>query len=195
MKKSGLPRLPFGEGSMSWADDSHSMVHYRKTISVSGKTKRLFVSAQTPAEAMKLMRKKENEAISKLMAGVVKEKDAILADGMRKWLDLFKMQEVNARSFDRIESTYITHIKDSALGKMREDVITSEDIQNFFINLKKHSRKGEILEESSLAYSSRKKIYELLNQYFNNKYIEVPQMNPMRKVPRPRKTDADNEAG
>lgn len=191
MKSSGLPKLPYGEGHMNWADEKHDFVYYRKSVSVGGKTKRIFVSAKTPSEAMKLMRKKQSEIEKALLVGIASEKNLTLSDGMRKWLDLFKAHEVNNRSFDRIESVFNTHIKESTIGNMREDSITSDDVQKFIINLKKHSRDGEILQNSSLAYSSRKKVYELLNQYFNNKYMDSPELNPMRKIPRPRRTDAE----
>ena len=177
-----LPKLPYGEGSLSWADKEHTLIYYRKHVTINGFQKRLHVTGKNITECRKLMREEE-EKFSRLAGNVAN--DHTLSTGMSNWLNIYKKHEVNERSFDRIESTYTTHIKDSDLGRMQEIAIDTDDIQIFLNNLKRQDQKKQ------LSYSSKKKVYELLNQYFKHLYSNKPSTNPMLSIKAPRK--ADNE--
>lgn len=190
-KNKELPKLPYGEGSMRWANNSQTAVYYRKQISIDGKYHKLFVTASTPTEAIKLMRDEETRVRSQIETEEKKAKGILLRDAMRKWLELYKSQEVNDRTFDRIDSTFTTHIQNSSIGTMQEQAISADDIQEFINTLSKHTQKGEKIEDELLSYSSKKKVYELLNQYFNYRYITNPQKNPMKLVVKPKKSDEE----
>lgn len=174
-----LPKLPYGEGTLSWGNEEHTCIYYRKQITVCGVKKRIHVTGKTVTECRKLM-KEEEEKFSK--SAHHEASDITLATGMSKWLTLYKRHEVNERSYDRIESTFDTHIKDSDLGRMQELAIQSDLIQNFLNELKRQDGKP-------LSYSSKKKVYELLNQYFKRLYIKNPSNNPILGIKPPKKTN------
>ena len=174
-----LPKLPYGEGSLTWGNDEHTIIYYRKQIG----SKRVHVTGKSVRECLSLMKEEEKkvEKISQL-----EKSDKTLSKGMGEWLEIFKKPSVNERSFDRIESTFNTHIKDSFLGNMQEDAIDSKDIQSFINNLT-HSKNTN----QPLSYSSKKKVYELLDQYFKYHYAKNPQNNPMTFSKPPKKSDSE----
>ena len=96
---------------------------------------------------------------------------------IEKWLETVKRPSLKAASFDRLERTYITQIKNSQVGRCQLGNIKSMDIQ-WLIN-----EKSEIL-----SYSSLKKIYELLNGCFEYAVIcRDMDFNPVRAVQMPKK--------
>ena len=172
-----LPKLPRGMGSYSY--EKNGDIRYRKNVS--GET--ISVTGSTISEVNKLMKDKESETIKRIKVGIKKETNGTLQEKMNTWLNLYKKVEVIPRTYDRIESTYLTHIAGSNLGTMQESAIRSEDIQLFMQELINHSdNKGE---DTELSYSSKKKVYELLNQYFKYRYIKEPYLNPMLTVTKP----------
>lgn len=173
-----LPKLPRGMGSYSY--ENNGDIRYRKTIN--GKT--ISVTGSTLSEVNTLMKEKEKEVTKQIKLGIKKQTTGTLQENMGVWMNLYKSSEVIPRSYDRIESTYITHIVGSEIGTMQEKSITSDDIQLFFNNLKKHGLNGKE-ENEQLSYSSKKKVYELLSQYFRYRYIKEPYLNPMLAVKKP----------
>lgn len=172
-----LPKLPRGMGSYSY--EKNGDIRYRKNVS--GET--ISVTGSTISEVNKLMKYKESETIKRIKVGIKKETNGTLQEKMNIWLNLYKKVEVIPRTYDRIESTYLTHIVGSNLGTMQESAIRSDDIQLFMQELINHSdNKGE---DTELSYSSKKKVYELLNQYFKYRYIKEPYLNPMLTVTKP----------
>lgn len=172
-----LPKLPRGMGSYSY--EKNGDIRYRKTIDGNS----ISVTGQSIAEVNRLMKAKEDETIKKIKAGIKKQTTGTLQENMNEWMTLYKKEEVIERTYDRIESTYLTHIVGSELGTMQEKSITAQDIQQFMKDLKNHS---ENKEGEKLSYSSKKKVYELLNQYFRYKYIKEPYLNPMLTVTKPK---------
>lgn len=175
--KKELPKLPRGMGSYSY--EKNGDIRYRKTIDGNS----ISVTGASIAEVNKLMKVKEDETVRKIKAGIKKESTGTLQENMNEWMNLYKKEEVIPRTYDRIESTYLTHIVGSDLGIMQEKSIKSEDIQNFMKDLKKH---GENKKNDTLSYSSKKKVYELLNQYFKYRYMKEPYLNPMLVVTKPK---------
>lgn len=154
MKKE-LPKLPKGMGTYDYTPNGD--IRFRKSIN----GMRISVTGQSIAEVNRLMKAKEDETIKKIKAGIKKQTTGTLQENMNEWMTLYKKEEVIERTYDRIESTYLTHIVGSELGTMQEKSITAQDIQQFMKDLKNHS---ENKEGEKLSYSSKKKVYELLNQ-------------------------------
>lgn len=181
MKKlSQLPKLPKGMGSYDYKNDK---IRYRKTITAYGQTKTLSVTADTIQDVNKLMKQKEEVFLRESKIGLIQSQNKTLEIGMREWLDLYKSEELNQKSFDRIESTFNNHIYATDLGRTVETKITSDMIQRH-LKERRNSKTGEIL-----SFSSQKKIYELLSQYFRYKYAREPYLNPMITVSRPKNKD------
>lgn len=178
-----LPKLPRGMGSYYWKNEDHTRIRYRKQITKNGKVFNLSVDGNTIAECNSLMKQKEEEVIKGIKIAATNARTKTLEQGILEWLNLFKSQEVFDKSFDRIESTYLTHINNTDFGRTQETSITPELIQET-INTLTNSITGE-----PLSYSSKKKFYELLNQYFKYKYIRNPGMNPMLTVIKPKKDE------
>lgn len=186
-KEIELPKLPFGMGNYDWTDETHTTIRYRKTVTMNGKTKRVSVYGSSISEVNQLMKAKETETEKELKIDCIPK--LTLEKQMSEWLELYKKEEVNERTYDRNESTFLTHIANTDFGRMQLNAIKSDHVQEFMVNLKKHDQDGTLLEEP-LSYSSRKKVYELLNQFFKYKYVKDPTMNPMLMVTKPKR---DNE--
>lgn len=175
--KKELPKLPRGMGSYSY--EKNGDIRYRKTIDGNS----ISVTGTSIAEVNKLMKAKEDETLRKIKVGIKKESTGTLQENMNEWMTLYKKEEVIPRTYDRIESTYLTHIVGSDLGVMQEKSITAEDVQRFMKYLTNHNDKKD---GEKLSYSSKKKVYELLNQYFRYRYIKEPYLNPMLTVTKPK---------
>lgn len=175
--KRELPKLPKGMGTYDYMPNGD--IRYRKSISGI----RISVSGSSIAEVNRLMKEKESETTKKIKTGIKKEETGTLQQNMNDWMVLYKKEEVIPRTYDRIESTYLTHIVGSELGTMQEKAIKPEDIQKFMLDLKNH---GNNNDGDKLSYSSKKKVYELLSQYFRYRYIKEPYLNPMLTVTRPK---------
>ena len=169
-----LPKLPHGMGDYTYVKDK---IRFRKSITINGQSKRLSVTGSTITEVNKLMKEKENVFIRQ--AKIINANTSMFQDNMKAWLELYKKGSVSDRSYDRNESIFNNHIKDSSLGQIQDDAITSDQIQIFLKQLTKANGKG------ALSYSSKKKVYELLNQYFNYKYVMLPSDNPMLVIKPP----------
>lgn len=180
-----LPKLPRGMGSYDWKDKAHTTIRYRKQITYNGKTENLSVSGSSIKEVNDLMIQKENETKKMIDLNMTKSVTGTLESKMFDWLELYKLEDLKGKSYDRVESTYLNHISGTDLGRMQEKAITSDHIQQHMKSLK-NKRNGE-----PLSYSSEKKVYELLNQYFTYRYVKEPYMNPMISVTKPKKSDED----
>lgn len=179
MDKKPLPKLPKGMGTYDYVRDK---IRYRKQITYLGITSNLSVTGTSIAEVNKLMQKKEKDFESKCRIGEVGQKTKTLEQGMLEWLTLYKSEELNQKSFDRIESTYLNHVANTDLGRTQETLITSDMIQ-------KHIKTLSKVDGNKLSYSSIKKVYELLNQYFTYKFLNEPYLNPMLRVSKPKNND------
>ena len=95
-----------------------------------------------------------------------------LREGMQNWLEVFKYPAVQRTTYDRYEMTAKHQIYPS-LGDKPVGNITTSDIKKL---LNDAMMKG-------MSYSSTKKNYLLLNEYFN--YLEREDLidrNPMRNI-------------
>lgn len=99
-----------------------------------------------------------------------------LASYIYNWLKTYKMNSIKASSYDRLESIYNSHIKDT-IGHIQMGNITTQDIQ-LLINEK----------SSKYSYSTVKKIHELLNPMFNQALVVGDIIrNPMLGVVLPKR--------
>lgn len=156
----------------------------KRVIAKNGTRKRLCVTGTSKSMCYKKMKEKEEqfELTSRLEASNKERFDV----GFSDWLYNIKRnhKKVHDSAFTRYVSSFNTHILDSFLGRMPEHKIQPSDIVLFLETLEKHSSKG-LLIGKPLSYSSIKKVYNLLNEYFRYKYIRCPELNPMLTVPAP----------
>ena len=136
----------------------------------------------TGATKKEVERKLEEFKIRTLKKEVIPQK-IFVNTYIGKWMETVKRPSLKAASFDRLERTYLTQIKDSRVGRCQLGNITSMDVQ------------GLINEKSrTLSYSSLKKIYELLNGCFEYAVIcREMDFNPVRAVQMPKKENLNKK--
>jgi len=108
-----------------------------------------------------------------------------LSVALQSYLEDMKKSKVKSTTYDRVESTFIHHIKDEPLGRMQIGTITPQDIQKL---LSDKCKQG-------LSVSSIKKIYNLLGEFF--RYATATRKigyNPMELVTMPHSSNILHEA-
>lgn len=107
------------------------------------------------------------------------ESKKLLRDSMQNWLEVFKFPSVEQTTYDRAECTAKNQVY-SILGDKVVGDITAADIKNLL---------NHWMNEG-LAYSTVKKVYVLLNEYFRTLYLEeMINKNPMDNVEMIKKTN------
>ena len=102
-----------------------------------------------------------------------------LKEGMQRWLEVFKMPNIERTTYDRYECTARHQIYPTLGDKLVED-ITATDIKSL-LNQKM---------EEGYAYSTVKKIHNLLNEYFKSlTEQELIHRNPMTAAPMMKKAN------
>lgn len=130
-------------------------------------------NGKTESAARNNLRKKRKEII----LGQRKESSKTVSLYVYTWLTTYKFGKIKDSSYDRIESIYNCHIKESKIGKTKLSKLKTMDLQ-LYVN-----EKAKVL-----SYSSVKKIYELLNPCFNHAVlIGDMNSNPMQGVSMPNK--------
>jgi len=100
------------------------------------------------------------------------ESKKLLKDSIQNWLEVSKFPSVEQTTYDRAEATAKNQIY-PIIGYMVVGDISATDIKNLLNHL---MNKG-------LAYSTVKKVYVLLNEYFKTLYLEeMINKNPMDNV-------------
>lgn len=182
---SDLPKLPRGEGSFQWMNDAHTMLRYFKVYKPKSglQSVRLTVTAPTVAECMELMRRKEREIEDNLIYDNQDDLDSpvvFLAKAMLDWLKLTKYNSRKATAYDREERTIQKQIAAYPIGKKKVVEVTAWDITKHLNYLQSDAQKGK-----GYSYSTVKKVYEALNQFFKYYYSKNLNDNPMNQVPAP----------
>lgn len=178
-----------GNGEGRWSKLPSGRFNWVRTYTAKNGTKaRLSATGGTKTECRQAMKKKEEEFEVKSRMDFSTK--GVLADNMEFWLLNVKKKDPHCgdTAFTRILSTFETHVRGSFLGNMREEQITDRDIVLFLSELKKHSPEGMELGDA-LSHSSKHKVYQLLNMYFNQKYIRATELNPMLTVQEPVKEE------
>ena len=136
----------------------------------SGERKRKCFSGTTKQEVNKKMTKYIEEFNNQVTTSI--EANKTLKVSMTNWLQIFKFPSVEPTTYDRCECTAINQVYPILGDKILGDIIAA-DIKNL---LNHWMNKG-------LAFSTVKKAYVLLNEYFRTMYLEAMiSKNPMDNV-------------
>lgn len=187
MKEKILPKLPYGQGSFSWRDDSHTTIKFQRNYKskTDGKTYRLRATAPTVKECYALMEQKEaekEEEIKRTYRHTLEDRTVILSDAIRDWMYKTKFNKNKANSFDRCECTLNNQIENYPIGRMQAVDVESKDIIEHLDYLFYSASNGD---KKGYSYSTVKKTYELLDNFFKYYYINDINANPMIKVEKP----------
>lgn len=121
-------------------------------------------------------RRKYRDYIKNLEKNNKKYSNMTVSEYIQNWLNTFKFGIIKDSSYDRMESIFTVHIKDSGIGKMKMKDVRSEDIQDFLND-----------KSETLSYSSVKKMYELFNPSFKHAFNQEDiGKNPMPCVVMPK---------
>ena len=151
-RRPSLPKLPYGEGSMFY--NKRGDVVYKKWVYRADGTRfRKTVIDATAVECMKRMTKIEEDLL-KDIACITKKTD--LSEEIYYWLDSVKKNTLKIQSWERLESNVRNNIIDSPIGKKKVQDITSKDIQKLINDM----------NNGYYTYSSIKKVYDALNDFF-----------------------------
>ena len=160
-----LPKLPHGEGTMSY--DEKGNIVYKKWIQLSdGRKYRKTIKASTLPECFRLMMKEEETAsqMKPIEYNAPKFEQEIMY-----WLNNIKKSTLKVQSWQRLESTIRNIIIPSPIGNKRINAITSKDIQSFINSM----------NTGDYSYSSIKKIYDYLNEFFRYLSLRDGTKNPI----------------
>ena len=188
-KEIELPKLPYGQGTFTWEDQEHTKIRFTKsyTAELDGQTYRLTVRGGSVQECYSLMKKKEKEK-EKVLTEDEEEtaysETAALGNAMLDWLKQTKLNKQKATTYDRNERTIKNQILDHRFGKKQVRQITSRDISEH-LNYLQFSR--------SYSYSTVKKTYDILRQYFKYYYLDNMNANPMNRVTPPKRQEEVGE--
>ena len=100
------------------------------------------------------------------------ESKKLLKDSMQSWLEIFKFPTVEQTTYDRCECTAINQVYPILGDKVVGNIVAADikNLLNYWMN------KG-------LSFSTVKKAYVLLNEYFRTMYLEERiSKNPMENV-------------
>ena len=149
-----IPKLPYGEGKITIYNDKLYM--FRKTLTMpNGKKIRKAVYAETVKKCMQKM----NEEQRKLQQQNKSANKIVLIDGIYTWLNTVHKPTVKPQSYQRLMGTAKNQIEPSAIGHVRYQDITTEEIQAVINKL----------NEDGLSHSTIKKTYNLLGAFYKYK--------------------------
>lgn len=164
-----LPKLPYGEGSFFYQKD---LIGYRKRIKFKdGSFKTKTVYGKTTKECMEKMREYEKILEKEQFNNCHKT----LIDAMNEWFDTVKQPTLKKQSATRLQSTIRNQIEKSDIGHFQYSKISSNEIQSVINKL----------NTDNYSYSTIKKTYDALNDFF--RYISAKDKidNPMLLVTMP----------
>ncbi len=143
----------------------------------SGERKRKSFSGTTKSEVNKKMTKYIADFNNSIIESQESKKK--LKDSMQSWLEIFKYPSVERTTYDRLECTAKNHIYPE-IGDRVVSTIKSADIKRILNDRM----------QKEYAYTTVKKIHNLLNEYF--RYMmqqEFIQKNPMQSTPMIKKSN------
>lgn len=177
MTEKKLPKLPYGEGTFFYHVNS---IGYRKRIKCSnGSYKNKTVYGKTTKECMKKMREYEKECNKHQFDNNHK----ILYDAMLEWFVYIKQPTLKSQSATRLESTIRNQIGNADIGHFQYRQISSNEIQSLINQL----------NACNYSYSTIKKTYDALNDFY--RYVTVKDRfdNPMTLVVMPTISNVKSE--
>lgn len=172
-----LPKMPYGEGSMSLRSDGTVM--YRKRIG-NPKIEKTVYDA-TPQGCIKKMKELEE----KLKTSNIDDSSdkTILLDAMNNWLENVKKPTLKSQSYTRLKSTIKNQIGTSPIGHLRYISIDVNQIQNLINEL----------NDKRYSHSVIKKTYDALNDFYHYESIKNKINNPMLLVVMPTNSNINAE--
>lgn len=166
-----LPKLSYGEGTLSY-DSKTKTIKYRKIVD----GHRLSVSGKTLTEVFATMKEKEKEKKGQ-KSSIIYQSSSLLKDSLKTWIEIYKKQQLKARSYDRMICTFKNQILPYEIANRQVQAIDSPMIMTFF----------NALIREKYSYSVISKTYNLLKEYFEFIYVRNPAGNPMILYKKPSK--------
>lgn len=159
-------KLNYGEGSIS-LNENKELFQYKKSIN----GKRISVYGKSISEVKKKMKEKEKELKDKPTEEQIIN-TMTLSEAMEEWLRIYKKPMLKATSYDTLVKTFENRIKRKSIGQIRLNCLDSDTIQKYINNLC-----------SDYSYSTIKKCYDALNDFYRKYYIlKKVSENPMMAV-------------
>ncbi len=160
-----IPKLPHGQGSISWIPERKKYL-YKKNVNGQRKS----VLGDTVKEVMAEMGRIEKESTKKIAV----QKAVTLSDAMFEWLEIYKKPKLKKTSYDTLKKTIRSRIAAYDIGSMRLSAVDSDMIQRHL---------NVLNEEEHLSYSTVKKCYDALNDFYRNRIASRKiEVNPMLAV-------------
>ena len=171
-----LPTLPHGEGNFSYLKDSSVKNNIRLRKRINGKY--VDVYGDSTKTCLRKMKAKEQSILERAKHFHPSDVSCVvlLQEAIKTWLVTYKMPALKSRSYDTIESTFESHILDTSLGRTAIENVSSEDIQRHINSI-----------ASEKSFSTTKKTFSLLSQFFEYYYARDINNNPMLLVKLPKK--------
>lgn len=186
-KKLKSVQLPRGEGSIGWKRKESCYLTYRKPIQYpDGSSERISVYAYDIPPLFVLMKEEEEKRLDKWklnhmnqVANTKNEDDILLSEAITHWFYKKNYLNKRGRTYDREESTLNNQIlKYTNFVHTEMRIMNDTMIQDHIkVLMKKYS------------YSTVKKTYELLDQFFRYYYSRDLNNNPMNTVGKPKEKD------
>ncbi len=163
-----LPKLEYGEGTMFYSKTGK--IIYKKIIQLpDGDTFRKTIHGATVMECIKRMEREENKLVKQCKYRKARQ---TLNEEMLYWLTEVKKNTLKRQSYQRLESIIRNHVINSPIGHRRISMITSSDIQTMLNSF----------NNGKYTYSTIKKIYDCLNEFYRYISIRDQIYNPMIAV-------------
>ena len=164
-KREVIPKLPYGQGTINIMPDGETYI-YKKNVA----GKRHSVYGTSVKEVMSLMVAYERDI--KRKAG--QKENITLAEAMYSWLEKYKKPKLKKTSYDTLRKTISSRIDNHDIGLTRVYAIDADMIQEHLNSLN---------ETDCLSYSTIKKCYDALNDFYRNYFIQGKiETNPMLVV-------------
>ncbi len=172
----GIQRAVYGSGSIYWIK-SRNCWELKKFVGTVTR-KELRTQGKTKADCYAKMKVKEaeylkHEGITLKDSG---NKKIMLQDAIYEWLYTFKQRDLKEKSFDTCMGTFNNQIKGTDIGERILPEINETIIQQYLNKL-----------ADRYSFSTVKKTYSLLKQFFEYWYRKDYHQNPMLAVKAPSK--------
>lgn len=174
--------MGYGDGSFrEWKDGGYQYRKYFSSPVDGNKKHRLVVYGKTKRECREKMDAKQREYEKTLReAAKTEEKpQSFLSDAMLSWLKAAKLGKIKATAYDRLEGVLNNQIAAYSIGKTSVELVDAKCVSDHLYCLQ---------YADDYSFSTTKKVYELLDQFFMYYYANDLNANPMNKVDRPQPT-------
>ena len=146
---------------------------YETRITVDGTRHSIFGNSEEE------VKKKLKDKLWEIEKGNILEKNMNIGTAISNYIYKNKLGTVKPTSFDRVESTYIHHIKGFPIAKKKIASVKPEDLYQHLFNECTHG----------YSWSTVKKTYDLLKEFFTFATVNrMIQYNPMVQVRMPHKS-------